>query len=106
MLSLLVAVSPVLCSAQATDSLNYPEGHLKVENDSRSESAPITATPPSIQNSSSESVTLSKSKKQFIPVLSFTVASLTVKEDVGAVNLRVELLEAGDTGVEVDVVFV
>ncbi len=106
LLSLLVAVSPILCSAHTRDSIPFQEISAESKSIFQAESVSYTAVSAAspLERNDAES-SESFGKQQINPVLAFTVGSLTVKEDIGAVNLRIELLEGNNTRVEADIVF-
>lgn len=106
LLPLIVAAFPILCAAQALDS----PSHLQSDYLSNGIAQPERSQNVAFSSEITEAPLVSDNDKngdqQIDPVLAFTVEKLTVKEDIGAVNLRVELLEANNTEVEVEVVFV
>lgn len=105
MLSLIVAAFPILCSAQVFDSQSHLQSNnapIDILQDITSQSE---SDPSDINKATNVTAGLNSLDTQLNPVLAFEVQSLTVKEDIGAVNIRVELLETNNSDVEVEVAF-
>ncbi|MGK7370699.1 MAG: lamin tail domain-containing protein [Candidatus Halalkalibacterium sp. M3_1C_030] len=101
-LSLLVAVSPVLCSAQSVDSKtlqpqsNPSDSEIASSNEHEAFSNTLTQ-----ENRFKSTV----DKQPVNPVIAFSIESLSVKENAGTVMINVELKEGNNSRVEVDLAF-
>ncbi|NGP76153.1 T9SS type A sorting domain-containing protein [Balneolaceae bacterium YR4-1] len=104
-LSLIVAVIPVLCPAQSSESPSYQQSEFVSNETTQPESYINYASPDDLPEAVPEPDKSNDLEQQVAPVISFTVSSLTVKENIGTVNLNVELLQTENTGVEVEIIF-
>lgn len=104
-LSLIVAVCPVLCPAQSSDPPSYQQSGFVSSEITQPESSHFNTAPAVLPEAVFQPEKNGNLKQQVTPVIAFTVASMTVREDIGAVNLNVELLQTDNTGVKVDIAF-
>lgn len=105
-LSLMVAVTPILCSAHPIDLEVFEKTRLVSESTLKVSSLLYSSDSLSplfgeVFSDSEKAI----ASQEISPVIAFTAGTLTVKEDIGAVNLRIELLEANNTRVEVEIAF-
>lgn len=104
-LSLLVAVSPVLCAAQAIDSKTHQLKNIHSRSENSTSDAEELSNMASPEESGYNPAKGIGHEELLNPTVAFSTDSLTVREDAGNVTINIELVEGNNSRTEVELAF-